>query len=123
MAVIRINAISVPDDGGPEPLRRRACATGPGVGRHLVQVRAGNVIHHQVRDRVILDGVDADHVVVANGGRGAGLTQESLPRRGGGRYLRRENFDRHHAAHHRMLGLKNMAHAALPERVDDLIIL
>ena len=55
----------------------------------LLQGLAGDVLHDQIGDRLLLDGVDGDDVLMADGGEGAGLAQEALAGGGGGGQLRR----------------------------------
>jgi hypothetical protein len=62
----------------------------------LLQRHPGDVFHHQVRDRLFLDGVDADDVLVFHRCRRAGLTQEPLPRRRRGGQLRVHQLDGYH---------------------------
>ena len=69
----------------------------PGPVELLLQGLAGDVLHDQVGDRLLLDGVDADDVLVADGGGGAGLAEEPLARRRGGGQLRGHHLDGDHA--------------------------
>jgi hypothetical protein len=63
----------------------------------LQQRQAADVLHHQVGLPVcLLDDVDGDDVVVADGGRGPGLAGEAVPGRGAAGQGRGEHLDGHH---------------------------
>ncbi len=50
----------------------------PGPVELLLQGLAGDVLHDQIGQRLLLDGVNGDDILVANGGGGAGLANEAL---------------------------------------------
>ncbi len=55
----------------------------------LLERDARDELHHEVRQPLrLLDGVDHDDVVVADGGRRLGLAREALPGQGAGGQLR-----------------------------------
>ena len=66
----------------------------------------------------VLDGVDGDDVVVADGGRGPGLAGEPLAGGGAGRQLRGHHLDRHHPV---QLLVERPEHDPHPAPADDLL--
>ena len=77
--------------------RTSAVSSGPGPVEPLLEGFAGDELHHQVRQRLLLDRVDLHDVLVPHLGRRAGLAQEPLAGGRGGGQLRGQHLDRDHA--------------------------
>ena len=88
----------------------------------LLQGRARDVLHDQVGQRLLLDGIDPDDVAVPDAGGGAGLAQESLPRRRGGRQPRVEHLEGHDAVQRLVEGPHHDAEAAPAEDLQHLVM-
>ena len=87
----------------------------------LSQVGARHVLGHQKVDVAVVPGVERPHqVLVIELGLGADLAGEAGDGVGRGA-MPRQHLDRHDAAHQPVLGLEHLAHAALADRVDDLV--
>ncbi len=94
----------------------------PGAVDPLLEGLAGDELHHQIRQRLFGDLVDLHDVLVPHRGRRAGLAEETLARRGGGRQLRRQHLDRDHAVQHVVEGAEDDAEAAVAEDFQDLVM-
>ena len=103
-----VRRLDVPVDqplgvGGGQPARPPACRSAGTLGRRqrpgpvepVLEGLAGDELHDQVRQRLLLlDRVDGDDVLVADRGRGPGLADEPLAGGGAGRQLRGQHLDR-----------------------------
>ena len=94
----------------------------PGPVELLLQRLAGDELHHQVGNRLLLDRVDVDDVLVPDGGGGAGLAQEALAGRRGGRQPRGHDLDRDDALQHLVERPQDDAEAALAEDLQHLVV-
>ena len=72
--------------------------------------------------RLLLDGVDGDDVLVADGGGGAGLAQEALAGRGRGGQSRGHDLDGDDAVQHLVERLEDDAEAAAAEHLQHLVM-
>ncbi len=79
----------------------------------LLQGDAGHVFHDQVGNAVgLVNAVDGDDVLVADGGGGASLARKPPSRRDAMSHVRRQHLDRHVAMQRRVERLEHHAHAA-----------
>ena len=87
----------------------------------IAQVAAGDAFGHQKIDVAVVAGVERpDQVFVIHLGLGTNFAREAGDRHGG-RFIAGQHFDGHGAAHHRVLGPKDLAHPPLADRVDHLV--
>ena len=102
-----------------QDLRRlqRACPIEP-----LLERFAGDELHHQVRQRLLLDRVHLDDVLVPNLGRRPGLAQKPFAGGRGGGDLRAQHLDRDHALQRLVEGAEHDAEAALAEDFEHLVM-
>ena len=84
----------------------------------LLKGQAVDVLHDEERDRLFLDGVNADDVLVANAGGRACLAQKALASRRGGGQLRSHHLDRDHALQPL---IERLEHDAAAAAADDLL--
>ena len=70
----------------------------------------------------VLDGVDADHVVVTHGGGGPGLAGEALAGLAEGGQVRSQHLDRDDAVQLLVEGLEDDAHAAAADHGEHLVM-
>ena len=96
---------------------QRACPIDP-----LLERFAGDELHHQVRQRLFLNRIHLDDVLVPNLGRGPGLAQKPLAGGRGGSDLRGQHLDRDHALQRLVEGTEHDAEAPLAENFEHLVM-
>ena len=106
------------------PMRRISfSSSGPAAVEPLLQRCAGDVLHHQVGHGAgVLDGVDGDDVVVADGGGGPGLADEPLAGGGADASQRGQHLDGDDAVQLVVEGPQHDAHAAAADDFQDLVM-
>ena len=88
----------------------------------LLERLAVDALHHEIRQAVLIDGVDRDDVLVDDGCRGLGLAHEPLAGGWIGGQLGRQHLDGDDAVELRVVGLENHAHAAAAEYFQNLVV-
>ena len=106
------------------PMRRiSSSCSGPSAVEPLLERHPGDVLHDQVGQAAgLLDGVDGDDVVVADGRGGLGLAGEAPAGGGAGRQLRGQHLDGHDAVQLRVEGPQHDPHAAAADDLEDLVM-
>jgi hypothetical protein len=88
----------------------------------LLQGLAGDVFRHQMRERLLLDRVNGDDVLMADRGGGAGFAQEALARRRGGGQVRGHDLDRHRPVQFPVERFQHGATTALAKHFQHLVV-
>ena len=98
-------------------------SSGPVRSSRVLQRFAGDVLHDQVGQAVrLVDAVDGDDVVVADGGGGLRLAGEAPPGDGAAGHGGGQHLDRHQAVQRRIERLEDDAHAALADHLLHLVV-
>src|SRR5262245_35839411 len=96
-------------------------SSGP-VAAIFLQGAAGDVLHDQVGDRLLLDGVDLHDVLVADPGGRAGLAEEPLAGGWSGRQLGGHHLDGNDAVQGLVEGAEHGAEAPLAQYLQYLVV-
>ena len=82
----------------------------------------GDVLHDEVRKSIeLVDAVNGDDVVVADGGGRLSLAGEAPPGSGAAGHRGGQHLDRHQPVQRRLEGFQHHSHAALPDHVLHLV--
>ncbi len=88
----------------------------------LLEGFAGDELHHQVGQRLLLDRIHLDDVLVPDLGRRPGLAQKPLAGGGSGGDLRGQHLDRDHAVQRFVERAEHDAEPALAEHFENLVM-
>ena len=88
----------------------------------LLQSLSGDVIHHDIGDRPVLDGVDGDHILVADGRGRSRFAHEPLASRSSRGEERRHELDRDVPMQLLVKRLDHGPEAAVPKNLQHVVM-